>query len=45
MGGLTTIWRDKGIKLATKVKLVKASVFPIVLCGNLDDEKSREEEY
>ena len=30
MGGLTTILKDKGIKLATKVKLVKALVFPIV---------------
>ena len=30
MGGL---WKGKGIKLATKVKLVKALVFPIVLYG------------
>ena len=47
MGGLTTIWKDREIKLGTKVKLVKALVFPIVLhgaSGDLDDEKSREEE-
>ena len=25
------IWKDRGIKLATKVKLMKALVFPIVL--------------
>ncbi len=33
MGGLTTIWKDRGIKLATKVRLVKALAFPIVLYG------------
>ena len=33
MGGLTTIWKYKGIKLAIKVKLVKALVFPIVQYG------------
>ena len=33
MGGLTTIWKDRIIKLATKVKLVNALVFPIVLYG------------
>ena len=33
MGGLTTIWKDRGIKLATKVKLVNAFVLPIVLYG------------
>ena len=48
MGGLTTIWKDRGIKLATKVKLVKALVFPIVgptvPSGDPDDEESREED-
>ena len=29
MGGLTTIWKDSGIRLATKVKSVKGLVFPI----------------
>ena len=33
MGGLTTVWKDRGITLQTKVKLVKALVFPIVLYG------------
>ena len=33
MRGLTTIWKDRGIKVATKVKLVKALVFPIALYG------------
>lgn len=33
IGGLTTIWKDRGIKRETKVKLVKALVFPIVLYG------------
>ncbi|KAI0221995.1 hypothetical protein LSAT2_026737 [Lamellibrachia satsuma] len=33
MGGLTTVWKDRGITLQTKVKLVKALVFPIVLHG------------
>ena len=33
MGGLTSIWKDKGITLETKVKLVKVLVFPIVLYG------------
>ena len=46
MGGLTTIWKDKGIKLATTVKLVQALVFPIVgptvWSGDLDDEKGGE---
>ena len=31
MGGLTPIWKDRGITLETKVKLVKVVVFPIVL--------------
>ena len=31
MGGLTKIWKDRGITLRTKIRLVKASVFPIVL--------------
>ena len=46
MEGLTTKWKDRGIKLATKVKLVK--VFPIVgptvRSRDLNDEKSKEEE-
>ena len=29
MGGLTTIWKDSGIRLATKVKSVKGLVFSI----------------
>ena len=33
MGGLTSIWKDRGITLETKVKLVKVLVFPIVLYG------------
>ena len=33
MGGLTTIWKDRRIKLATKVIPMKALVFPIVLYG------------
>ena len=45
MGGLTTIWKDRGIKLAIKVKLMKALVFPKVLYGaDMDDEESRKEE-
>ena len=34
MGGLTTVWKDRGITLQTKVKLVMALVFPIVLYGS-----------
>ena len=34
MGRLTKIWRDRGITLCTKVALVKALVFPIVLYGS-----------
>ena len=33
MGGLTTICKDRGITLRTKIKLVKALVFPIILYG------------
>ena len=33
MGGQTKIWKDKGITLRTKIRLVKALVFPIVLYG------------
>ena len=33
MGRLTSIWKDKGITLETKVKLVNVLVFPIVLYG------------
>ena len=33
MGGLTSIWKDRGITLETKVKLVKVLVFPIVVYG------------
>ena len=33
IGGLTSIWKDRGVTLATKVKLVKVLVFPIVLYG------------
>ena len=32
-GGLTSIWKDRGVTLETKVKLVKVLVFPIVLYG------------
>ena len=33
MGGLTSIWKDRGVPLETMVKLVKVFVFPIVLYG------------
>ena len=33
MGGLTSIWKDRGETMETKVKLVKVLVFPIVLYG------------
>ena len=43
--GLTTTWNDRGIMLATKVKLAKALLFPIVLYGTETwREKSSEEE-
>ena len=32
-GGLTKIWKDRGITLRTKIRLVKALVFHIVLYG------------
>ena len=31
MGGLTSIWKDRGVTLETKVKLVKVLVFPIYI--------------
>ena len=33
MGGLTSIWKDRGVSMETKVKLVNVLVFPIVLYG------------
>ena len=33
MGGLTSLWKDRGVMLETKVKLVNVLVFPIVLYG------------
>ena len=33
MGGLKKIWKDRGITLRTKIRIVKALVFPIVLYG------------
>ena len=33
MGGLTSIWKDRGVTMETKVKLVNILVFPIVLYG------------
>ena len=33
MGGLTSIWKDRGVTLETKVKRMKVLVFPIVLYG------------
>ena len=30
---LWTIWKDRGISLPTKVRLVKALIFPVVLYG------------
>ena len=33
MGGLTSIWKDRGVTMETKVKLAKVLVFPIVLYG------------
>ena len=46
MGGLTSIWKDRGVTLETKVKLVKVLMFPIVLYGaeTWDNEKTREKE-
>ena len=48
MEGLTTKCKDRGIKLATKVKLVKALMFPIVgptvPNGEPDDEESRKKD-
>ena len=32
IGELTSIWKDRGVTMETKVKLVKVLVFPIVLC-------------
>ena len=32
-GGLTSIWKDRGVTMETKVKLVKVLVFTIVLYG------------
>ena len=32
-GGLTSIWKDRGVTMDTKVKLVRVLVFPIVLYG------------
>ena len=32
-GGLTSIWKDRGVTMETKVKLVKVLVFPIVHYG------------
>ena len=31
MGGLTKIWKDRGITLRTKIRLIKDLVFPIFL--------------
>ena len=33
MGGLTSIWKDRGVTMETKMKLVKVLVFPIVFYG------------
>ena len=33
MTGLTRIWKDRNIQLTTKVKLVNALVFPVVMYG------------
>ena len=33
MGGLTSIWKDRGVTLETKVKIVKVLLFSIVLYG------------
>ena len=33
MGELTSIWKDRGVTMETKVKLVKVLVFPIVRYG------------
>ncbi len=33
MGGLTSIWKDRGVTMETKVNPVKVLVFPIVLYG------------
>ena len=47
MGGLKTIWKDRGTKPVTKVKAVKDGISipnSTVWSGNLDEEKQREEE-
>ena len=45
IGGITTTWTDRGIKLTTNVKLMRLGVpNSTVRSGDLDDEKSREEE-
>ena len=41
MGYLTTIWKDTGIKLTTRVKLANALVFPIVLYGAMRKAESK----
>ena len=33
MGGLTSIWKDRGVTMETKLKLVKVLVYPIGLYG------------
>ena len=34
MSSMSKIWRDRGITLETKVKLIKALIFPIALYGS-----------
>ena len=41
MGGFTTIWKDRGMKLVTTVKPVKALVFAIVLYGAEEKQTGR----
>ena len=44
MGGLTCIWKDRGVTLETKVKLVQVLVFCSIRSGDMDNEKTRERE-
>ena len=42
MGGLTSIWKDRGVTLETNVKLVKVFGVPdsTIWSGDLDNEKT-----
>ena len=40
MTNLDSIFKSRDITLSTKVRLVKAMVFPVVMYGELDDKES-----